>query len=449
MDTDLMWIAVASVGVLVGWLIAFLVFSGKKKSVLIEAESLKNELDGANSEGAAMRERCQSLENQLSENKKSLSEERENNVSLKTRYAVSEERNRSLENSLAQQKEEMVELQKKLATDFENLANRIFEEKSKSFTERNKESLDKLLGPLGENISSFRERVEKAREADIKDRASLSEHLKSLKELNMQMSQDAQDLTTALKGESKTRGIWGELVLERVLEKSGLSAGREYDLQVSLKTEEGKRFQPDAIVNLPDEKHIVIDAKVSLVAYERYSKSDDVDERAIQSKAHLESVKRHISDLGTKQYGSLSGIQSPDFTLMFIPVEPAFSTAIAADDGLYDFAYGKNVILVTPSTLLATLRIVANIWRQEKQANNALEIAKKSGDLYDKFVGFCEDLEEVGHRLEKSQEAYESAVSKLSSGKGNLIRRVEQLKALGARAKKSMPASMSKELELE
>lgn len=442
MDVDYFWIGIAGGCAVFGWLIAATVFSRKKKRILAERDRLAEQRDISGRELSLLNERFTALGIQLKATATALDAEREKSVSLATRLAVMQERSEALSEALSVQKVEMSDLQKTLTKDFENLANRILEEKSKSFREQNRESLDQLLVPLGEKISSFRERVEQSREADIKDRASLVEHLKSLKALNQQMSVDAQNLTSALKGEVKTQGNWGEFVLEKVLEKSGLVAGREYEVQVNLKDESGRRFQPDVVINLPDEKHLIVDSKVSLVAYEQYSKAENKEQESVAMKAHLESLRSHVASLSAKGYESLQGIHSPDFTLMFIPIEPAFSAAIVADDSLFDFAFSRNVVMVTPSTLLVTLRTISNIWRQEKQARNAYEIARKSGDLYDKFVGFCEDVEEIGRRIGKSQEAYSGAMNKLSTGNGNLVRRVEQLKTLGAQAKKSLPRSL-------
>jgi DNA recombination protein RmuC len=314
---------------------------------------------------------------------------------------------------------------------------------SEKFVARNKESLDKLLVPLSEKITDFRARVERTHDQGVRDRAELVAQLRTLGELNQQMSAEARNLTTALKGQSKAQGNWGELVLATVLEKSGLVEGREYLTQASLKSEDGKRQQPDVLVCLPEGKHLVIDAKVSLVAYERCVNEDDEGRREAALKEHIQSVKSHVLELGRKRYDALYEIRSPDFTLMFVPVEPAFVLAVQADDSLFDFAFRQNVVMVTPSTLLATLRTVANIWRQEKQTRNAIDIAEKSGLLYDKFVGFFEDMQRIGEQIGRSQEAYDAAMNKLSSGRGNLVSQVQRLKELGAKAKKALPEGVA------
>lgn len=439
------WAAAAALGFLIAWTVAAVVYARKKRRFLLREEALRLELDACESELSLKEERFALVDAGFQEAKVALASERDKTLSLATHLAGADERNRFLEESLASQSSEFEKLQVKLTADFENLATRILEDRSKSFTAQNRESLDTLLGPLGEKISSFQSRVDQSREADIKDRAALVEQLRSLKEMNQRISQDAQNLTSALKGQAKMQGNWGEVILERVLEKSGLVAGREFKTQVSLTDDSGKRFQPDLVINLPDNKHLIVDSKVSLLAFERYVNADEEAQRRESLKAHVESMKRHISDLSSKNYESLEGLQSPDFVLMFVPIEPAFSAALEEDDSLFDLAFRQNVVLVTPSTLLVTLRTVANVWRQEKQAKNAQEIARRSGDLYDKFVGFIEDLEEIGRRIGKSQEAYSGAMNKLSSGAGNLVRRVEQLKTLGAQAKKTLPDSLLEE----
>ena len=398
-------------------------------------------------DNAALAERSRFQEESLLRGGEDLSKLRGECADLNRALASSQERARSKEERLEAQKRELEAMQQKLTADFEILATRALDANASKFAAQNKESLDKLLLPLAEKIGSFRERVERSHEQGIKDRASLMEQLRQLGELNQRMSEEARNLTTALKGQAKTQGSWGELILETVLEKSGLVAGREYVTQVSSVGEDGKRYQPDVIVNLPDSKCLVIDAKVSLVAYERSVNAVDAAEREAALKDHLKSIRNHVAELGKKRYDALPGISSPDFVLMFIPVESAFSLAAQADDTLFDAAFRDAVVLVTPSTLLATLRTVSNVWRQEKQTRNALEIATRGGALYDKFVGFVGDMEEIGLRLSKSREAYEAAMSKLQGGKGNLLRQVEDLKELGAKAKKSLPSEKLEALE--
>lgn len=390
-------------------------------------------------EQARLTERCRKGDEDLQQARADLAALRDENGSLARRLAAADQRNLSLEERLAEQKRELEELQKKLAAEFENLAQRVLEATSQKFVTQNKESLDKLLLPLSEKIVTFRDRVEKIHEQGLKDQASLREHLKAQGELNQRMSDEARNLTNALKGQSKTQGNWGELILETVLEKSGLVAGQEYDVQVSLQSEDGRRLQPDVLIRLPEGKSLVIDAKVSLVAYERCVNADDDAQRALSLREHIQSLKTHVADLGKKRYDALYSIQSPDFVLLFVPIESAFSLAMQNDDTLFDQAFRQNVAIVTPTTLLATLRTVANIWRQEKQTRNALEIARRGGALYDKFVGFVEDLQKVGQHIEKSRSVYDDAMSKLRGGRGNLVAQVESLKLLGAKARKNLP----------
>lgn len=345
---------------------------------------------------------------------------------------------RNLQTRLAEQKEETEKLQEKFTLEFENLANKILEEKSLKFTKQNKENLENILNPLKEKISNFEEKVEKTHKESIDYHAALRQQIFGLKELNEQMSREATNLTRALKGDSKMQGNWGELVLERVLEKSGLEKDREYVVQQSFTASGGKRQMPDVIINLPDGKKMVVDAKVSLTDYERLVNAEE-EERKHYLKQHLNSLKKHVDQLSAKKYEDLYEIESPDFVLMFIPIEPAFAIALNEDNTLYNKAFEQNIVIVTPSTLLATLRTIDSMWSNEKQQRNAMEIAKKAGALYDKFVGFITDLTRLGNKMDDAKGAYEDAMKKIVDGTGNLVKRVEDLKIMGAKAKKSMP----------
>ncbi|MDC1102537.1 DNA recombination protein RmuC [Pseudomonadales bacterium] len=326
----------------------------------------------------------------------------------------------------------------KLSETFKSLASEIFESKQQTFKHQSEEQLTHLLKPLGERLKDFQTRVETAYSEESKERFSLRNELKNLRDLNTRLSLEAVNLTNALKGESKTQGTWGEIILERVLEKSGLVKGREYDVQLSLKSEEGRRYQPDVVVHLPEGKDIIVDSKVSLTAYERYCSAVDVEQQA-HLVAHVQSLRNHVKQLGEKDYQNLAGIQSLDFVLMFVPIEAAFSVAMQQDDALFGDAFDRNIVIVTPSTLLATLRTIQNIWRYEHQSSNAQEIAAKAGGLFDKLVSFVTDLELVGTRLASTQNAFDDAHKKLSSGRGNLIKRAEAMRRLGAKTSKSMP----------
>jgi DNA recombination protein RmuC len=343
-----------------------------------------------------------------------------------------------MQEKLSEQKKEIESMHEKLQIQFKNLANEILDEKTKKFTDQNKTNMSDILNPLKEKILEFEKKVEQTNKESIERNSALKEQITGLKELNIQITKEAENLTKALKGESKTQGNWGEFLLETILEKSGLIKGEQYELQVSKTSEEGKRLQPDVVVHLPEEKHIIIDSKVSLTAYEKYVRSEMEIEREMEIKNHLLSIRSHIKGLSEKNYQSLYEIGSLDFVLLFMPIESAFSLAVQNDPGLFTDAYDKNIVIVSPSTLIATLRTIASIWRQENQNRNALEIARHGGQLYDKFVAFCEDLVKIGENLNTTKKNYEQAMNKLSSGTGNLVNRANKLRELGAKTTKNM-----------
>ena len=347
-------------------------------------------------------------------------------------------RNTEFENlqvKLKEQKAEVEKLQEKFSKEFENLANRILDEKSKKFTTQNKDNLDAILKPLEEKIKHFEKRVEETNKEDITRSADLRRQILGLKDLNEQMSKETNNLTKALKGDTKMQGNWGELVLERVLERSGLKKDSEYFVQQSFTTETGKRVMPDVIISLPGDKKLIVDSKVSLVAYERYINEVEDSERATHLKNHLLSVRKRVSELGEKNYHQIYEMDSPDFVLLFIPIESAFAIASMEYPTLYSDAFEKNIIIVTPTTLLAVLKTIDSMWQNEKQKANAIEIATQAGRLYDSFVNLTEELIKVGNQIGTVQKSYENAMIKLT-GKGNLIKRVETLKTLGAKASK-------------
>lgn len=331
------------------------------------------------------------------------------------------------------------EAKETLKQQFNQLANEIFESKSKRFAESSEERLQLLLKPFREQISSFSKQTEERFVKENSERAVLHKELSRLRELNEQITQDAKNLTNALKGENKTQGNWGEIVLERILEESGLREGMEYETQGSFKGEEGNTLRPDVIIHLPQGKDIVIDAKVSLVAYERFMSAESPEEKESALKQHLNSINAHIKGLSEKKYEKLEGIHTLDFILLFMPIEGAFLLALEQDGSFFSRAYEKNIMIVSPSTLLVTLRTIEHIWRTERQEQNAQEIARQAEALYDKFVAFVEDLNKIGDQIGKTQESYEKALNKLSTGKGNLLRRVESMKKLGLKPKKSLP----------
>jgi DNA recombination protein RmuC len=420
-----MEIIIAAAGLIIGVLITFLFVKNK-----YQGETIK------------LAERNSLLESLNRDMKTEFDNERAETGRLKTENAKLETVYKNLESKLEEQKKEIEATQQKFSMEFENLANKIFEEKSQKFSTQNKTSLEEILTPLKEKIKDFEKKVNDVYVSESKERATLAEQLKNLQELNKQMSEEANSLTRALKGDTQKQGAWGEFILEKILENSGLTKDREYIVQTSFTGDEGRRQRPDVIINLPDNKHLIIDSKVSLTAYEAYSSAEDETLRKKFIAEHSGSVRIHIKELFQKSYQSIYGIESLDFVLMFIPIEPAFALAVQSNPGLFDEAFEKNIVIVSPSTLLATLRTIANIWKQEKQNVNALEIAKQGGDLYDKFVGFIDDMIEIGKKLNSAKDSYSDAMKKLSEGKGNLILRSEKIKELGVKTNKSLPPNL-------
>jgi len=346
----------------------------------------------------------------------------------------------NLREKLATQKQEMEELQKKFTTEFENIAHKILKQNSQEFTEVNQKNISEILNPLREKILLFEKKVEDTYEKGLKDQTDLKAELKKLHDLNLKISDEANNLTKALKGDVKKQGNWGEVILERILERSGLNEGEQgYQKQFSDVSEDGKRIQPDIVINLPDNKHIIVDSKVSLIAYERAVNSETEEDRQRNTKEHLLSLRQHIKGLSEKHYQSASKLNSPDFVLLFIPIESSFSVAIQEDQELFSYAWDQKVVIVSPSTLLATLRTISSIWQQENQTRNAMEIARQGGALYDKLFGFITDMESIGKNLATTNKTYESAMNKLHVGSGNLVRRAEKLRELGAKASKELP----------
>lgn len=348
----------------------------------------------------------------------------------------------NLNQKLIDQKQEVNDLQQKFQKEFENLANKILEEKSQKFTEQNRNNLDVILNPLKEKIKDFEDKVEKTYKAESNERISLKEQIKNLLDLNKQLSTDANNLATALKGDNKMQGNWGELVLEKILESSGLIKDSEYKTQVVTTNVDGEKIKPDVVVFLPDQKHLIVDSKVSLLAYNGYIASTDDELRQRYSKQHIESVRSHIKLLSDKNYQTAAGYQSPDFVLLFMPIESAFSLALQADPDLYNFAWDRKIVIVSPTTLLATLRTIASIWKQERQVKNALLIAEEGGKMYDKLHAFVEDLTNVGKKMDSAKADYTEAMKKLYEGTGNLVNRAQKMKDLGAKATKALPPTL-------
>jgi DNA recombination protein RmuC len=338
--------------------------------------------------------------------------------------------------------ESLNEAKEALTIQFKNLANDILDDKTRRFTEQNALSLDALLKPLQTKLTEFKEQVSTSYANESRERFALKNEIERLSALNVKMSDETRSLTQALKGDSKVQGNWGELVLESILESSGLRKGEEYLVQDSHTQVDGSRLQPDIVVRLPEGRHLVVDSKVSITAYARHAESADADTAQIELNAHIQSLRQHIQGLSSKNYSSLYGVGSVDFVLMFIPIEPAFLLALKSAPNLYQEALAKNIVLVCPSTLMATLRTVAHLWRQDHQNKNALEIARQCGALYDKFVGFIDDMEKLGQRIDQAQTSYHDAFSKLKTGKGNLIRTAEKVRELGVKPSKTLPTGL-------
>jgi DNA recombination protein RmuC len=336
----------------------------------------------------------------------------------------------------------VAETEKRFTDTFKSLASQILEEKTARFTATNETKLNELLNPFRERLKDFQKKIEDTHVTDTNERRSLKDELKRLMELNQQVSQDTKNLTTALKGEAKTQGTWGEIILERVLEMSGLTRGREYEVQDSRVAEDGNRQQPDVLIHLPPNRNLIVDSKVSLVAYERYASAETDEARETALQQHLVSLRSHIKSLSDKNYPALYGLESLDFVLMFVPVEPAFMAAVQADPGLYQSAWAKNVVLVSPTTLMATARVIESVWRLERQNRNVMKIAEQAGRMHDEFVRFVVELEKVTRQFQGASEALDSAVKRLHTGRGNLVRRADEIRKLGAKAAKQLPANL-------
>jgi DNA recombination protein RmuC len=411
-------------GGVIGWLVTRAEFSRTRHdshtSILIEQEKSKT------------------ISKQLLELSQSLDNERNRVVRLTSELASTEADYRNLQEKLSDQKNELEGIHEKFTAQFKNLANDILEEKTKKFTEQNKAGLFDLLKPLGEKIQDFEKKVEETHKDTISRNSALREQLENLQRLNLHMTREAENLTRALKGDSKTQGAWGEFILESILEKSGLARDREYFIQESFTTSEG-RFRPDVIIRLPENRHVIIDSKVSLTGYNSFVNSSSDEEKANALKGHLISIRQHMKGLGEKNYQkNIAADNGLDFIIMFIPIEPAYILAIQSEKTLYEEALERRIVFVSPTLLIPSLQLIKNVWKQEYQNRHVMDIANKAGDLYDKFVGFTEDLIKVGQMMDSSKKYYEESMKKLSVGSGNLVRRVEELKKLGAKASKTI-----------
>jgi len=359
-----------------------------------------------------------------------------------TLLATVEANNVNMKEQVTTQKTELLELQKKLTIEFENIANKILKERAAELSATSEKNIGAILNPLGDKIADFKKQVENAFNAEMRDKVSLKEQLKMLTEQNTRISDEANNLTKALKGDVKKQGNWGEIILERVLETSGLTKGLEYEREKVVEGAQGETYRPDVIVNLPDNKHVIIDSKVSLVAYERMSSATNDEDYNIALKEHLLSLKKHVRELADKNYQNSVGVNTPDFVLLFIPIEASFSVAVQADQTLFADAWDRKIVIVSPTTLLATLRTVASIWKQENQTKNALEIARLSGTMYDKLVGFVADWDKVKENLDRAGKSCDDAMNKLKEGNGNVFRTADKIKQLGAKATKDLPIDL-------
>ena len=391
-----------------------------------------------NNENMVAKERLEDLQLRLDKKEEAYSISVNEAQQYAQELSTWKERFKNLEERLANEKEVVAQLQEQFKNEFKVLAQNVLDKTGQTFKEQNKEQLGVLLNPFKEKLEQFEKKVEETYEKGKAETISLKSEVKLLSEQSAKLAKDAENLTNALKSDVKTQGNWGEVVLERILEKSGLTRDQEYFVQQSITGEDGKRFQPDIIVKLPEERNIIIDAKVSLIAYERFASAESPEEQKAHLKEHIASIKSHVKGLSEKNYQNLYGIDGLDFVLLFVPIEGAFSTAVQSDGMLFQEAFDRNVLIVTTSTLLATLRTIASIWKQEKQTQNALEIARQGGNLYDKFTSLTEDLIKLGNQMKTAQGTYEESMKKLSTGSGNLVKRAEDLRKLGLKTSKQI-----------
>ena len=447
-----------SIGFIFGWLLKKVIqkntennsidvddLTSRLNNLISEKESLILKINELSLEKGELTGKINTSRDIFKEQKEKLDQFAEHKGLLLSENAQLKESNHNINTKLNDQKKEIEQLQKKFTLEFENIANKLLKQNTTDFAEANQKRLDEILNPLKENIKTFEQKVEEKYVKEVKERSALMTEVKTLSELNQQMREDAQSLTKALKGDAKTQGNWGELILEKILENSGLIKGEEYKTEDYYTNQTGGGSRLDVIINLPDNKQIIIDSKVSITAYTNYIETENENEKEIQIKAHLTSVKSHIDTLSKKDYSQIPGLNTPDFVLMFMPSEPSFSFTLQNDASIYNYAWDKKIVIVSPTTLLATLKTVASVWKQERQTKNALEIARQSGALYDKFVGFIGDLEKIEKGLKTSQDAYNFAVNKLKTGSGNLIGRAEKIRLLGAKTSKQIDAKYLEE----
>lgn len=433
------------IGILILFALTLIIFiliktRGKKEPETISA--LNSRVEELNTLNRVAEEKEKNLHQNVSNLSTQVKEKDDKILELSRQLSQKETEIKGLQEKLRDKLNEIEQSEEKLRTAFKNLANEILEEKTQKFTEQNKTKLEELLKPLGEKIKDFEKRVEETYDKESKQRFSLEKEIKNLADLNQQISKEANNLTNALKGQSKTRGNWGEIILESILEKSGLVKDREYFIQPSFTNEHGKRFQPDVIVVYPGERNLIIDSKVSLNAYERFASAETKDEQDSALKDHLLSIRNHIQELSNKNYQDIYQLKGLDFVMMFLPVEPAYFIAMQNDPDLWNYAYERRILLISPTNLIAALKMIANLWRVEYQNKFAQDIADQSGALFDKFADFVKDLMEIGDKIDATKRVYDASMNKLTTGKGNLIKRAEKIKALGAKTGKEIPKTL-------
>lgn len=435
------------VGLVVGFFVAFILFKKQmEKQTADFAEKEKQalaQITDLDKQKSIIEVTQKQLLEEYNKIETLLKAERETNGFQSSKLAVFETENKNLLEKLQTQKTEIEELQKRLTIEFENIANKILKERSNEFSLSNEKNIGDILNPLKEKIASFEKKVEDAYDKEFRDKVSLREEVKKLAELNTRVSEDANNLTKALKGDVKKQGNWGEVVLERVLERSGLSLGQEYEREEVIEGGDGNVQRPDVIIHLPENKHIIIDSKVSLVAYESFVNAQTDVERETYMKDHITSLRSHVRLLSEKKYQTSPDLNTPDFVLMFLPIEASFSVAVQADGDLFSYAWEKKIVIVSPTTLLATLRTISSIWKQESQTKNAREIARLSGALYDKLVGFVGDLSKIKENIDKAGVSYDEAMKKMQTGNGNVFRIAEKIKSFGANTNKSLPENLT------
>lgn len=395
-----------------------------------KTDALSSENNQIKTGQKVLEEKHSALEKELQAANTKLAEETNKILDLTKELAVKDTNLKNFEERNAEYKKEVEAIQSKFGAEFKNLANEILDDKSKKFTDLNKTNIEAILKPLNDNIINFEKKVNDTYEKEARERVSLGKEVENLVKANQKISEDANNLTNALKGQTKTQGQWGEFILNEILEHSGLAKDREYFIQESYIDEGGHRKQPDVIVKYPGDKTVIIDSKVSLIAYERYSSAESEDQRKFALREHLTSIRKHIDELDLKKYSELYQIRTLDFVIMFIPIEPAFLVALQNDQQVWSYAYDRRILLLSPTNLIACLMIIYSLWQQDNQSKNVLEIARQSGELYDKFVGFIDDLRDIGNKLNSTQKSYDGAFNKLKDGKGNLITRAENIKKL-------------------